>query len=188
MTEDIEKIDPLDYLYSFSDNEIVDIVVHPKEWTEKEIELAKKISAQRGLSESIRNNEIKIKKQKNTGSFFPALKFAYYFICAILILAGIAFIQTGGIALISVSFLLFSMPTVINSLIQKKKNTKGKKKSEVLISILKYGYHLICWLTLVIGVLGIMADEDKRIGICIISFSVLLFIIPIIIKWLKRKK
>ena len=28
MTDDVEKIDSLDYLYSFSDNEIVNIVVN----------------------------------------------------------------------------------------------------------------------------------------------------------------
>ena len=187
MTDDVEKIDSLDYLYSFSDSEIVNIVVNPKEWTEKEIELAKKISAQRGLSEFIRTSKIEIKQQQKSGCFFPALKFTYYFICSILLLAGIAFIQTGGIAFISVSFFLFFMPTVINSLIQKKKNTEVRKKSDVLLSILKYVYHLICWLTLAIGVLGIMVDEDKRIGICIISFSVLLFIVPIIVKRVKRK-
>ena len=188
MNENVEKIDSLDYLYSFSDNEIVNVIVNPKEWTEEEIELAKKISAQRGLSELIKSSEIEIKKQKKSGCFFPSLKFAYYFICSILLLAGIAFIQTGGRILIYVSLFLFSISTVINFLIQKKRSAKEQKKSDIFLSILKYIYHLICWLTLVIGVLGLMVDDDKRIGIYIISFSVLLFIIPIIIKGFKRKK
>ena len=187
MADDIEKIDILDYLYSFSDNEIVNIIVNPKEWTETEIELAKEISEQRGLSELIKSTKIEMKKQKKSGCFFPALKFTYYFICSILLLVGIVFIQTGGRLLISVSFFLFSIPQVIHSLIQKKRNAKEKKKSDIFLSILKYIYHLICWLTLAIGILGIMVDEDKRIGIYIIGFSVLLFIIPIIVKGLIRK-
>ena len=187
MADDIEKIDILDYLYSFSDNEIVNIIVNPKEWTETEIELAKEISEQRGLSELIKSTKIEMKKQKKSGCFFPALKFTYYFICSILLLVGIVFIQTGGRLLISVSFFLFSIPQVIHSLIQKKRNAKEKKKSDIFLSILKYIYHLFCWLTLAVGVLGIMAGEDKRIGIYIISFSILLFIIPIMIKRLERK-
>jgi L-asparagine transporter-like permease len=163
--------------------------LNPKDWTEKEIELAKKISAQRGLSELVRENEIKIRKQEKSGCFFSVLKFTYYFICSILLLAGIVFIrERGGLFVISVSFFLLSLPTIISSLKLKVKSAKEKKKSAIFSSILKYIYHLICWLTLVIGILGISQDEDKRIGICIISLSALLFIAPIIIKAFKRKR
>lgn len=37
------------YLYSFSDNDIMEIIANPEEWTNEEIELAKKISKQRNL-------------------------------------------------------------------------------------------------------------------------------------------
>ena len=182
MTDDVEKIYSLDYLYSFSDNEIVNIIVNPKELTEKEIELAKKISVQRNLSELVRNN-IKIKKNKKTGCFLLMLKFIYYFICSILLLIGIAFIQ---IPFISVSLFLFFMPTVINILTQEKKSTKEKKKSGGILFVLKFVYNLICRLTLLIGVLGIMFVANKEIGVSIISFSGLLFMIPIIVKGLNN--
>jgi len=37
------------YLYSFSDNDIIDVIVNPEEWTDFEVTLAKQISKQRGL-------------------------------------------------------------------------------------------------------------------------------------------
>jgi len=57
------------YLLSFSDNDILDVIVNPEEWTEEEIELAKKISKQRNLKptaeqvKSLRKNTDKIKEQ-----------------------------------------------------------------------------------------------------------------------------
>ncbi|MDR0332287.1 MAG: hypothetical protein LBI15_02375 [Dysgonamonadaceae bacterium] len=46
-----KEIDCLDdhFLYSFSDNDIMDILVNPEEWTDEEIELAKEIAKQRNL-------------------------------------------------------------------------------------------------------------------------------------------
>lgn len=58
---DIEKVNELTlsnatpecvadhYLYSFSDNDIMEIVTNPEEWTSEEVELAKKILKQRNL-------------------------------------------------------------------------------------------------------------------------------------------
>ncbi len=58
---DVEKVKSLDlpnettelvsdhYLYSFSDNEIMEIIVNPEELTNEEVELAKKIAKQRNL-------------------------------------------------------------------------------------------------------------------------------------------
>lgn len=37
------------YLYSFSDNDIIDVIANPDEWTDFEVKLAKEISKQRGL-------------------------------------------------------------------------------------------------------------------------------------------
>ena len=37
------------YMYSLSDNDILDVIVNPEEWTEEEISLAKEISKQRNL-------------------------------------------------------------------------------------------------------------------------------------------
>ena len=37
------------YMYSLSDNDILDVIVNPEEWTEEEITLAKEISKQRNL-------------------------------------------------------------------------------------------------------------------------------------------
>ena len=57
------------YLFSFSDNDILDVIINPEEWTEEEIELAKKISKQRNLKptaeqiKSLRKNTDKIKEQ-----------------------------------------------------------------------------------------------------------------------------
>ena len=38
------------YLYSFSDDDIMDVIVNQEEWTEEEIALAKEIAKQRGIS------------------------------------------------------------------------------------------------------------------------------------------
>ena len=58
---DVEKVKKIDvqnapieftanhYLYTFSDNDIMDILVNPEEWTDEEIELAKEIAKQRNL-------------------------------------------------------------------------------------------------------------------------------------------
>jgi len=57
---DVEKVDKINfknteiysddhYLYSFSDKDIMDIVINPEEWTEEEIILAKEIAKQRDL-------------------------------------------------------------------------------------------------------------------------------------------
>ena len=57
------------YLLSFSDNDIIDIIVNPEEWTEEEIALAKKISKQRNLKptaeqvKSLRKDTDKVKEQ-----------------------------------------------------------------------------------------------------------------------------
>jgi hypothetical protein len=57
------------YLFSFSDNDIIDIIVNPEEWTEEEIALAKKILKQRELKptieqvKSLRKNTNKVKEQ-----------------------------------------------------------------------------------------------------------------------------
>ncbi|MDR1679939.1 MAG: hypothetical protein LBR81_09235 [Prevotellaceae bacterium] len=64
------------YLYSFSDSDIMDIIVNPEEWTEEELALAKKISKERHLQlteevvKSLRKEKINDKineqiKQKN---------------------------------------------------------------------------------------------------------------------------
>ena len=71
------------YLYSFSDNDIIDIIVNPEEWTEEEIALAKKISKERNLKPTaeqvklLRKNTDKVKEQikqenliKNNASWF----------------------------------------------------------------------------------------------------------------------
>jgi hypothetical protein len=41
-----ETTNSLDYLHSFPDEKIVEIIANPKMWTEAEIELVKKISEQ----------------------------------------------------------------------------------------------------------------------------------------------
>ena len=53
------------YLYSLSDNDIIDVVVNPDDWTEEELILAKEISKQRNLkptAELIKS----LRKDKNT--------------------------------------------------------------------------------------------------------------------------
>ncbi|MCL2131772.1 MAG: hypothetical protein FWH36_04890 [Lentimicrobiaceae bacterium] len=57
------------YLFSFSDNDIIDVIVNPEEWTEEEVALAKKISKQRDLKptaeqvKNLRKNTDKLKEQ-----------------------------------------------------------------------------------------------------------------------------
>lgn len=59
----IENSESLDYLNTYTDKEILEIVENPKDWTDEEIELAKRISYQRGLSEQLENSNSK--KNKN---------------------------------------------------------------------------------------------------------------------------
>ena len=80
---DIEKLKEIDvnvpteftanhYLYTFSDNDIIDVVVNPEEWTDEEIELAREIAAQRNLqftaeavkSTRTRQEQMAAKKEK----------------------------------------------------------------------------------------------------------------------------
>jgi len=59
------------YLFSFSDNDIIDIIVNPEEWPEEEIALAKKISKQRDLKPTA--EQVK-KIRKNTGKATEQIK------------------------------------------------------------------------------------------------------------------
>jgi hypothetical protein len=185
--KDIETIDSLDYLYSFSDSEIVNVILNPRDWTEIEIVLAKKIASERNISEIKKNSEIKSDDFENSGVLFRTLKFIYYLFCSLLFLAGIAFFTTGGIALIIVSLFLFLFPSRMSIYKLKFIEARKKKKSDWLMSLLKFIYHFICWLTLLLGIIGITQEEDKIIGISIICFSILLFIFPRIIKKIKKE-
>lgn len=77
---DVERVKEIDlqnapesisdhYLYSFSDNDIIDVVVNPEEWTASEVALAKKISIERDLKpsaelvKSLRKNSFTEKEQ-----------------------------------------------------------------------------------------------------------------------------
>jgi hypothetical protein len=73
-SQETESVDD-HYLYSFSDNDIIDVIVNPQDWTEEEIALAKQISAQRNLQptaelvKSLRKNTDAVQeqiKQENT--------------------------------------------------------------------------------------------------------------------------
>ena len=53
------------YMYSLSDNDILDVIVNPEEWTEEEISLAKEISKQRNLKLTAELIKL-LRKDKNT--------------------------------------------------------------------------------------------------------------------------
>jgi hypothetical protein len=82
------------YLYSFSDNDILDVITNPGDWTEFEVNLAKNISKQRGLkpeaeveeaAKDIRREELR-EPNKNTRKkyikIFKAIS-AIFFIIAL---------------------------------------------------------------------------------------------------------
>ena len=54
-TENTDEINSCKYLYTFSDDKIIDIIANPKEWTEVELEVAKKIVDERGLSKFLQD-------------------------------------------------------------------------------------------------------------------------------------
>jgi len=66
------------YLYTFSDNDIIDVIANPEEWTELEVKIANEIFKQRGLKptaeliKSVRKEKIQEqeKKAKETKSRF----------------------------------------------------------------------------------------------------------------------
>ncbi len=75
--EDMEKVDGLlfdisvesEYLYSFSDKDIIDIIANPNDWTAYEIRLATRISKQRKLkieAKDIRSARTERKEEKKT--------------------------------------------------------------------------------------------------------------------------
>jgi hypothetical protein len=183
--KDADRIDSLDYMYSFSDSEIVNIILNPKDWTEIEIALAKEIAAERNITELKLNSEIKIDDSGKYGGLFTVLKFIYYLFCSIMLLTGIAFITTGGIALIIFSIFLLLLPSRISFFKLKIKEAKKKRKSDWLFSLLKSIYRIICWLSLLLGIIGIFQEEDRIIGIFIFCFAILLFIFPRIINKIK---
>jgi len=74
---DVEKVDEINsentktdsfddhYLYSFSDNDIMDIIINPEGWTEEEVTLAKEIAKQRDLKPKVELVK-SVQKKENT--------------------------------------------------------------------------------------------------------------------------
>jgi hypothetical protein len=60
------------YLYTFSDNDIIDVIANPEEWTELEVKIANEIFKQRGLKptaeliKSVRKEKIQEQNKKAT--------------------------------------------------------------------------------------------------------------------------
>jgi hypothetical protein len=60
------------YLYTFSDNDIIDVIANPEEWTETEVKIANEIFKQRGLKptaeliKSVRKEKIQEQNKKVT--------------------------------------------------------------------------------------------------------------------------